>query len=867
MLTDSTAQDALFIHIPELKVVGFAGFALPLIEQRRRPLHRHSNSQAKRFDDMLRWLRDRFSFGSGRVVPRGAANIFGVTWRVPLSPRKDGFKTTAYSRQCGLRFYYLFRVLHAALQIELEATYMLARHAAQRAYEARLAAWERERAAGGTTRKRPREPDRDVGLRVEAAANIRDIGRTMLSPYAIVFGLGRYELRDRFLCAYSVLTQKFTVSAMVKIAEQRELLESMRAALSALLSLAMELRMLQSAAWGTHRKRGSIGARALSLHVKVLSAHRLWRWTPMVCRTLPDLLVPAILRVPHILGCPLANGRFREPSATRKDKRSYEQQRTDYVEQREARWQTGRWTQTIQALTDLSRWLRMESIHFQRRVLHWDAASADAVGPTDRLAGELRSELADALEDDQDENHSEAAILRALEREVCNVEESDPTSTASDSDQLPLDMLELASERTRALVCCGARAAGSTESQLAPESFQSAEVEHAASAGTRVWSLRPEQLVPVVRCRTQPTLRRRLWEAASECFHPTVLVKRLAEGGLPVRLRSALHVVFAFFAPLLFQTRPADVARYVNPPAELFTRLVFPEFEREYVTLRQETIPKLLSNAEVEEKCFTDTRNGDRRVVEEELYKALMVLPYTRVSTEGIWHVLRVYHRLIMAGGTTEALAESICSTLTMHVRACPGRLPAVGDVITAARLRSAGVSGSGRDSSFITRALDIYFRGKPWHVLVGRKSLQLRAREHPDFDRLVSPAVRRYREALCSGVRFTFLHTGLRALARGSGRTNISVIVDGGSGSVEARGELVRNPKAGLKLRHLSGAEDLISALRDMVESYEPVRLDPRMAELVPVPVPRPCGAGLQLEDRSGAHDLIPAPRRPAES
>ncbi len=230
-------------------------------------------------------------------------------------------------------------------------------------------------------------------------------------------------------------------------------------------------------------------------------------------------------------------------------------------------------------------------------------------------------------------------------------------------------------------------------------------------------------------------------------------------------------------------------------------RLAFSDFESQYVGLRQEHIPKLLSNAEVAGKCLQLMPNRDRCVVEQELYKALMVLPYEDVSAGGIWHILRVYHRLMMAGGTTEALAESVCSTLTMHVRACPGRLPAVGDVMTAARLRSAGVSGSGRDLSFISRSLDIYFRNKPWHGLVGRKALQLRARQHPDFDRIVSPALRRYRDALESGARFAFLHTGLRLLARNCGRTNISVVVDGGSGSAEARGELVRNPKAGFEV------------------------------------------------------------------
>lgn len=34
-----------------------------------------------------------------------------------------------------------------------------------------------------------------------------------------------------------------------------------------------------------------------------------------------------------------------------------------------------------------------------------------------------------------------------------------------------------------------------------------------------------------------------------------------------------------------------------------------------------------------------------------------------------VWHALRACHRLVMAGGTTESLAESVCCSLTAQVR------------------------------------------------------------------------------------------------------------------------------------------------------------------------------------------------------
>ena len=305
-----------------------------------------------------------------------------------------------------------------------------------------------------------------------------------------------------------------------------------------------------------------------------------------------------------------------------------------------------------------------------------------------------------------------------------------------------------------------------------------------------------------------------------------------SELGAPVE--AALQVVFGFLEPLLFRLRPADVARFAHPPPELFARPTLKNFMHQYYILRQGVIPDLLAESEVAEKCLKPVASGTTRIVEHELYKVLMTLSFRRVQKYGIWHVLRLYHRLVMAGGTSEALAESVCSTLTMHVRACPGRLPALGDVVNAARLRSAGVSGSGRDAQFIERCLNIYFRGKAWHVLVGRRALEIRAKAHPDFDRHVSPALRHYRSGLSLALRFPFVYTGLGILARSCGRNNISVTIDGGSGSDAARAELVRNPKAGLVLRQCKGAVELIRVLREMICLYKPTELSEPAAGMV---------------------------------
>ncbi len=212
----------------------------------------------------------------------------------------------------------------------------------------------------------------------------------------------------------------------------------------------------------------------------------------------------------------------------------------------------------------------------------------------------------------------------------------------------------------------------------------------------------------------------------------------------------------------------------------------------------------------------------------------LMTCPYREVHRVGVWHVLRLYHRLMMAGGTTEALAETVCSLLTQQGRGCSGRKPMLGDLLNAARLRGSGVTGSGHDMGFIGRTLDIYFRGKPWHFIVNKRAVQRRALAHPTYGPVVSPALRRYRTSLLSGVRFDWLAGGLRSTAANCARSNISVVVDGGSGSAAARAELVRNPKAGLVLRSLGTATALHEALRKMILAAEPSTLDSRIWELL---------------------------------
>ena len=122
-----------------------------------------------------------------------------------------------------------------------------------------------------------------------------------------------------------------------------------------------------------------------------------------------------------------------------------------------------------------------------------------------------------------------------------------------------------------------------------------------------------------------------------------------------------------------------------------------------------------------------------KTIIEEKLYQLLMTLSYRCfVRPNRVWHVLRLYHRIYMGSVSTEALAELVGSTLTQRVQCQVGRHESLADCIGATKLRCAGIRGDPRDVGFITRCLNIYFHGKPWHFFISDRSRSARAKKHP---------------------------------------------------------------------------------------------------------------------------------------
>ena len=302
---------------------------------------------AKEFDELLRFLKARYSYYSGKNTLRACCRSLQIQYREVLAPRADNFKVTNYAGEYNRRFLHLFRALILALKVDLATLYTRAQTEARALYEQRLAMWESK--SDTAPKRRPREPRADVGLRLKEAFKLRETGRSMLCVSTLVFGLGRGDLRNAFLIRYSVLTQKMNISRIVKFRELTEMLEAMSIGVQHLCQLAGAIRMLRHFRHDHYNcGRWRLGANALRLHIKVFSGHYGWRLIPSAVRMLPDILVPPLgennSQKPAMFQCTnLIDKLFSEPDAPPRGPHS-----------------SDLWTKAADAISDLARFLRVE---------------------------------------------------------------------------------------------------------------------------------------------------------------------------------------------------------------------------------------------------------------------------------------------------------------------------------------------------------------------------------------------------------------------------------------------------------------------------------------------------------------------------
>jgi len=339
-----------------------------------------------------------------------------------------------------------------------------------------------------------------------------------------------------------------------------------------------------------------------------------------------------------------------------------------------------------------------------------------------------------------------------------------------------------------------------------------------------------------------------------------------------------LQTIFGALKDVLFGLAASDMKNFRDVPPEVFQVVSWPEFRQQYMTLRNEFIPELLAHP-TGRPCWVvdavEVRMSDGQVVratpsavqvasstswgrdlslqfgsehsigklvrvgssegtviafhkhmqESTLYKLLMTQPYSRVRSVGVWHALRLYHRLVMAGCTTEQLAETVGSMLTKQSRGGGGRKADLADMVEAVKLRAHGVTGSRENISFITRSLNIYFRGKPWHFLLSQKGLRMRGSVS-----CLGPsvAVHNYRMKFSASVKFNWLREELAPFLRSLGRRNLRDGV-----SVDSK-FMWLTPRAGFRLQRAQCLKVLSDALEVGARLTLPTELDERLWSLL---------------------------------
>ena len=152
--------------------------------------------------------------------------------------------------------------------------------------------------------KRPSQPSPRVGKGVKVCRELRELGRRLLDPRTLIFGVGRGALRDKCLIGYANLTQNFHISAVVKTRAQLEMCEAMANGVRSICTLCSYLRILGGVVHNraicperfrppSDRDSGTMRRDAyLRLILKVMSAHCIWRVMPNVVRLIPDVLAP-----------------------------------------------------------------------------------------------------------------------------------------------------------------------------------------------------------------------------------------------------------------------------------------------------------------------------------------------------------------------------------------------------------------------------------------------------------------------------------------------------------------------------------------------------------------------------------------------
>ncbi len=108
------------------------------------------------------------------------------------------------------------------------------------------------------------------------------------------------------------------------------------------------------------------------------------------------------------------------------------------------------------------------------------------------------------------------------------------------------------------------------------------------------------------------------------------------------------------------------------------------------------------------------------------IYQTVMSTPLSQVRSRGVWHAVRLFHRVVHMSISSEALAEHAGSVLRFAERRA--RETHVGRLVGAARLRMSGLGGLGNEAAVWAAALNLHFRcdsPQGWHFTLRKKRVR----------------------------------------------------------------------------------------------------------------------------------------------
>jgi len=705
------------------------------------------------FLDVLDGVRKNFGFGIGRTVAQSVAKKFNLPWRSPLAPHSSATRMVVYeSERCPPNLFINLRTIARSLLFREQEAIENARRKA-------IAAGE--------------NVGDDRGIRCKIVRGCRDLGRQMLDPEMLLFNVVRWEHRVACLLSYGKISQSLVISGFEKHEIQEDVAERMRLYTCSLRALADSMHILivldrvvprpclraffRAICW-------SIAGKAfprLAAHTMEVIFNRTFQGLPMGLKwdTVHPFAEPGArpldrhldrdgrVRASRMRAIKVARGAIERAIAWSIAERKYFMQRV-------VNWE----------------------IHDPQQDRHESKASEEDAQLLDAEANAMAEEAAEdgegtfplAHREDFVDFPSDSATspgpwrTRTSSRSSGSSSTSSSTSSDGSDEETPLERsAQSCPIRDHCQLLQGAFGAGGN--------FVVAKMGSSVVLATLA-QVRQRKCQDLREGRSAAGVRKRILANAVHVFSAKWLLLDWSGPGEAAAIedrRTSLRFLFDQFASLLWGISDA-ACPYNTPPPELAQRITFEELWAQYkpfhdLCRRVASVGSRSGTKPVRETQFLKVRYWDGRRAELKtlivpsskakanswrkeqgvaaerafvklagwgevevlekisvprdhlLHFAVVQVKYEIVHSMGVWHMIRLWHRLFMHAFDVEAIDESVASVVRyIEKKHAVGKPLETANLIRATRLRAAGVRGDLRDIGVLKHALSKYFAADP---------------------------------------------------------------------------------------------------------------------------------------------------------